>query len=506
MKKSLFRRYLFITMSVVLISYTVFVSLIMMFLTDNYYREQRELLFSGAVSISNFTSKYTDYNSNIEDFVLNGDSMEAFLDTFSRNIDSDMIVTNLEGEVLIGAFPNSGLTIENFPSVDENIIQEIRENHYEERGTFQDVYSNERYTVGVPLIIKGEDGSDYLAGAVFASTDFYTGIEYISSMVQIFLLAAVATLAVTFVIVWVFTYRMVRPLRDMSVATKKFARGEFTARVSIDSNDEIGELALAFNNMANSLANSEGMRRSFIANVSHELKTPMTSIGGFIDGILDGTIPPSKHQHYLSIVSEETRRLARLVKSMLDLSRIDSGEVNLTPTLFDISETLGMILLTYEDKIYQKNLEITGFDDIYPCDVKGDKDLLHQVIYNLIENAVKFTNDNGTITFSIKETATRVTVSVENTGAGIDAEDLPMIFDKFYKTDKSRSHDKHGLGLGLYLVRTIIQLHGGDIVATSEKDVSTKFEFYIPKTDITEKDVDLLNLSKEAEIDVIDVD
>nr|WP_305117035.1 HAMP domain-containing sensor histidine kinase [Acutalibacter muris] len=198
---------------------------------------------------------------------------------------------------------------------------------------------------------------------------------------KIFLVAAGLALLITFCVVGIFAYRLVRPLRLMSAAARSFGAGDFSVRVPVTSEDEMGQLAMSFNNMANSLTNSEGMRRSFIANVSHELKTPMTTIAGFIDGILDGTIPQDEQDKYLHIVSDEVKRLSRLVKSMLDLSRIDSGDMKIHPSHFDITHTVVNTLLTFEQSIDEKGIEIAGLEDAAPMQVYGDPDLLHQVVY-----------------------------------------------------------------------------------------------------------------------------
>ena len=192
---------------------------------------------------------------------------------------------------------------------------------------------------------------------------------------------------------------MVRPLREMSVAAKKFGQGDFTSRIEVTSDDEIGQLAMALNNMAQSLSQLESMRRSFVANVSHELKTPMTSIGGFIDGILDGTIPRSEEKKYLRIVSEEVQRLSRLVRSMLNLSRIEAGELKLNRQQLNIVDTICQTLFTFEQSIEQKRLDIRGLD-VGKVMVDADADLIHQVVYNLIENAVKFVSEDGYLMFS----------------------------------------------------------------------------------------------------------
>ena len=305
--------------------------------------------------------------------------------------------------------------------------------------------------------------------------------EYQFTALQMFLIAAAAAFILAFVVVGLFSYRLVKPLRQMSAAAKSFGDGDFSIRVPVTSNDEIGQLATAFNNMADSLSGSESMNRSFVANVSHELKTPMTTIAGFIDGILDGTIPPERQSHYLHIVSDEVKRLSRLVRTMLNLSRIDNGELKLRPNDFDISETVLSTVLTFEKSIDEKKIDIRGLDTLQPMQLHGDEDLLHQVVYNLVENAVKFTNTEGYISFNVSDSIDRIVVTIENSGSGIQSDELPLVFEKFYKTDKSRSQDKNGMGLGLYLVRTIIKLHGGDISVSSVVNEYTRFSFYIPK-------------------------
>lgn len=295
-----------------------------------------------------------------------------------------------------------------------------------------------------------------------------------------FLAAAITTMLLSLVFIYVLSYHLSQPLRQMSNAAKKFAVGDFSARVNVSSQDEVGELALAFNHMADSLTASEGMRRSFIANVSHELKTPMTTIAGFVDGILDGTIPPERHRHYMNIVSMEVKRLSRLVQSMLSLSRIDNGELKLNCREFEMFSVIVNVLAGFEQKISAKNIEIKGLEDFVSLKVNADPDLMHQVIYNLIENAVKFTNENGFISFSAIETKYDITVAIENSGPGIPPEDIRYVFDRFYKTDKSRSVDKKGMGLGLFITKSIMRLHSGYIYVESEPDKYTRFTFKLP--------------------------
>lgn len=307
--------------------------------------------------------------------------------------------------------------------------------------------------------------------------------DYVLDNLQTYLIAGAAVLTVAFIALYILTYRLVRPLRQMAAITRQFSRGDFSGRVTVRGQDEVAELANALNGMAVSLSSVEDMRRSFVANVSHELKTPMTTIGGFIDGILDGTVPEDKRTDYLRIVSEETKRLSRVVVAMLNLSRIDSGQLKLNPVSFDLTAMVCATLLSFEQRINQKRLNIEGLDDCGPHTVQGDYDLLQQVVYNLLDNAVKFTNEGGTITLTVARADDRTVCVVRNTGEGIPAVEMPHIFERFYKSDRSRGVDKNGTGLGLYIVKSVVNLHGGEITVRSAEGEYCEFMFWLPDTE-----------------------
>ena len=234
--------------------------------------------------------------------------------------------------------------------------------------------------------------------------------------------------------------------------------------------------------MANALDKLESSRRSFVANVSHELKTPMTSIAGFIDGILDGTIPKEKEEYYLKIVRDEVRRLSRLVVAMLNMSKMESGDFEMKPKNYNISDQIIHILLTFEQKIEKKNIEVRGLENLEPCYITADTDMIYQVIYNLFDNAVKFTNDGGYISVTVDDLADYIQVSIKNSGSGIDSHELSRIFERFYKVDKSRSLDAKGAGLGLYIVKMMVEMHGGRIYARSDSKTEAEFVFTLPKS------------------------
>ena len=266
----------------------------------------------------------------------------------------------------------------------------------------------------------------------------------------------------------------------MSEAARCMGDGDFSKRIPVTTEDEVGELAIAFNNMTDSLVKLESTRRSFVANVSHELKTPMTTICGFIDGIIDGTIPPEKETEYLRIVSDEIKRLSRLIQSMLSLSKLESGEMNVNISEFKLSTVLIDIVVALQQRIESKNIIITGLDALSNATIKADKDLIHQVLYNLTDNAVKFTLDGGEINFKILTNPSGTSFIIKNYGVGIDGKDLPHVFDRFYKIDKSRSAVKESTGLGLYIAKTIIDIHHGHITVRSKNNEYTEFEFLLP--------------------------
>ena len=302
----------------------------------------------------------------------------------------------------------------------------------------------------------------------------------ISSSLWVMLAAAVA--------VYFITERVTNPLKNMTKATKSFAKGDFSTRVTVSGDDEIAELGAAFNNMAESLDNFEKMRNSFLANVSHDLRTPMTTIAGFIDGITSGAIPPEKHDYYLGIISTEIHRLSRLVSELLDISRLESGERKFNFAEFDVAEMARVILISFEKQIEEKALDVIFEADSDEMIAVADKDALHQVLYNLMHNAIKFSKNGGKFAVSITVIPGRkIRVSVYNEGQGIPKEELPLIFDRFYKADKSRGLDKSGVGLGLYICKTIIDAHGEEIHAESPNSNGAEFWFTLKEGAHTKK-------------------
>ena len=268
----------------------------------------------------------------------------------------------------------------------------------------------------------------------------------------------------------------------MSKAARSFAQGQFDVRVPVTGRDEVAELTVAFNSMAQSMQSLETMRSSFVANISHELRTPMTTIGGFIDSILAGAIPPERQPYYLTLISGEVKRLSRLVTSLLDISRIQAGERKFNMQPFDVCEMARQILISFEQQIDEKRLDVEFDCSQDKLFVIADHDAIYQIFYNICHNAVKFSREGGRYRVRLVEQEKKVFVSVFNEGQGIKEEDLPFIFERFYKSDKSRGLDKSGLGLGMYIAKTVIDAHGEEIWVRSAWGQNCEFFFTLTRT------------------------
>lgn len=407
-----------------------------------------------------------------------------------------MFVTDEKGLVLLyGGADNIGITSEAFSDgrgrynvfgYSEDFEKTLRsgESVYQT----DDMYGFLKFShvyCALPII---EENGDY-SGAVFAMSS-NTDVDVLAGkMFQTVILAAVWIMIASLVIMYFILDRFISPIREMSKAAKSFAGGNMDARVKVKGDDEITELASSFNNMADSMQSLENMRRSFLANVSHDLRTPMTSISGFIDAILSGAIPPEEEPHYLEIIRNEIQRLSRLVAQLLDISKLEAGERKFNMEDFNICEQGREIIIGNIQRIEDKNLELEFDCDEDDMFVNGDKDAIHQIFYNITDNAIKFSSPGSTMKIEIKRNADNVSVSVYNEGAGIPLEDQPFIFDRFYKSDKSRGKDKSGVGLGMYIARTIIEAHGQKIWLESEEGKYCRFTFTLTpaSTDFNDK-------------------
>lgn len=430
--------------------------------------ERKSSLENNVEEISALATAYSQ-TGYLDDF-----SFRMVLSAMSNTSGAQYLITDTGGTVMTCSDTNfrchhMGKTIA--PEIIKNLEDS---GSYSQLGNLGGFYQEPHYVAALP--IAGTAGG--VMGYVFSASNASGLIAVWNTLYEIFFFSTLAIMAVTLILSFITARRQSKPIHEMATAARRFAHGDFSVRVSGDDrSDEIGALAASFNQMAESLEQSDKRRSEFLANVSHELKTPMTSISGFADGILDGTIPPENQRQYLETISSETKRLNRLVRRMLDLSRMQSQTVEeIRRSSFDVCELLVETLLVFEKKINDKGLDV---DIRVPDDgmlVCGERDAINQVIYNLLENAVKFATPGTELGLSVFKQEEKAYVSVKNHGETISEEELALIFERFHKTDRSRSMDRDGVGLGLYIVKTIIGSHGEDIAVTS-RDGITEFVF-----------------------------
>lgn len=465
----------FSLMSTLLIFGTVVMGGSELVLFSRYFAQERYDTLDEVVNVAQRTASYLVQEASLPE----GEELEALstkLEIIGESAEAYLFFTDCDGNVMLASVPEK-LTGD---TVEAEVLEKAgkAKENYHLFDTLGGVLAEKSY-ISVREM-RSEDGA--CTGYLFLCSSGERLAEFRREFFSNFFLSACLMLLLASVLTKVMMHKLTDPLQKVTDAAQRFGGGDLSVRVEgVDGEGEVADLARTFNKMADNIQSNDNSRGQFMGNIAHELRTPMTTIKGFIDGILDGTIPPERQSHYLHIVSDEVKRLSRLVRTMLNLSRIDNGELKLRPNDFDISETVLSTVLTFEKSIDEKKIDIRGLDTLQPMQVHGDEDLLHQVVYNLVENAVKFTNTEGYISFNVSDSIDRIVVTIENSGSGIQSDELPLVFEKFYKTDKSRSQDKNGMGLGLYLVRTIIKLHGGDISVSSVVNEYTRFSFYIPK-------------------------
>lgn len=481
----LFAKYLAIMTSMILVSYIVLASALLVFLSNRWSHEKKDLFIENVQRNAQYCEtifdRCKDENDVSNAMLLIGNNLAVI----SNAINADVFMCNMNGSVVLckeefdydSHVGDDGCIFHKKYTIPQDILEKVSTGLYCDDDKVENLFDEPNLMVGMPVKVNGT-----VIGAVFACDPVKNSFaQYAGSIMKMYLSSAIFSICLSFLVAYALTARLTNPLRQMSNATKAYARGDFSKRINVRGSDEVAELCTSFNRMASALSVLESSRRSFVANVSHELKTPMTTIGGFIDGMLDGTIPQEKHPEYLSRVSEEVKRLSRLVTSMLNLSKIEAGELELKMTDFDISGLVLDCMLTFEQAIDNKNITVHGFESMQPAKVHADRDMIYQVVYNLVDNAVKFTNENGIISVFTGENKEGLKyIAIQNTGDGVSSEEIGKIFERFYKVDKSRSYDVKSAGLGLYLCKTIVEMHNGKIYAESVEGQFTRVTVLLP--------------------------
>ncbi|MDR2615134.1 MAG: HAMP domain-containing histidine kinase [Oscillospiraceae bacterium] len=482
MRRSIYVKNFISTAAIVLLSFAVLGGMFSVWSYRALTGARREAMAGAARE----TLRYISAQSKYYGYDLAGFEARMALSMLSRASGFDIIIADAEG-VVVSCSDDQLLSPHIGKKVSPEATQALLAGREFSSASFSDVYGERRYAVG--SLILGEDFSGtYVIGYLFVSMGLSEMGEIWRRFLSNFCLLAGVVLCIAFVTSLLTTKRQAMTINELAQTARRFARGDFAARAAgVEREDELGELALSFNAMADAMERSETRRRELIANVSHELKTPMTVIAGFADGILDGTIPPESEAKYLQVISAETRRLSRLVRSLLDVSRLSAAEgAPADMEVFDIAELIRVTLVGILPKLEAKGMDAQPELPEEPVLVVGEKDSITQVVYNLLDNAVKFAREGSTLRIMLWKQGECAFVSVEDEGETIPESEMPLIFDRFHKTDRSRGENREGVGLGLYIVKTILDRHNEDIFVAS-KDGVTRFTFTLrravaPKT------------------------
>lgn len=348
----------------------------------------------------------------------------------------------------------------------------------------QTVFHQKQYTKGFDMYMVFTGVPWKTEGRITGAILLFSPVDHITSDITKINLV-IGVIALIFIllsafIIYINSLRISRPIKEMEQAAVKLAVGENTEDISVKSQDEIGKLAATFNFMKQKLIDTEKMRREFIANVSHDLRTPLTSINGFVEGMLDGIVKHEDYNKYLHIIQEETNRLTRLTNEILQLAKIQSGSLNLSKKVMSVAEVVRSVMDSINILLEEKSIT-----PIVECDadlqVYADEDRLRQILINIAGNSVKYSNRGGSISIKVVDVPLGIRFAVKDTGIGVSADELPFIFEKFYQVDKSRQSPHGGTGLGLNIVKSLIEMHGGRIWAESEIGIGTEIFFELPK-------------------------
>lgn len=496
MPKTIFSKLIAIFIIILIVAFSITGAMLDYFLSNFVVEEKVEALEKSSQKIDNSFKIYLEnYNNPIARFFF-----ESTLELYSSYTNSFVWIVEKNGRIIFSK-----------PEIPEELKREIgdesgypklpderqykkvmtQDGTVKEIGDFFGFFKNHVFkdaglgeswlTVGRPLKFSGEGAEPETIGAVYLHTPVPEVQKARNSVFKFFQISVGIAILISLILVYIFSLKITRPLKQINEAAKVIAAGEFRERLNINSKDEMGELAKSFNQMVAALQNIEEMRREFIANVSHELRTPMTSIRGFVEGILDGTIPSEKHSEYLEVVRDETNRLNRLVNDLLDLAKMEAGEITLSFMNFDINERIRRCIIKLESIIMKKGIQVEANFEEEEMHVCADMDAIERVLYNLIHNAIKFTNENGKITITTKAQKDKIAISVANSGAVIEKDKIDVIWERFYKLDKSRGKDRDSTGLGLAIVKNIINEHKQKIWVESEPERGTVFTFTLDR-------------------------
>lgn len=462
-KDSIVRKQMLLYMSTIAVCVMLVGCALTLVYTTHYMNEKKdELILQGEKIAEAFSKGYRTGNLS---------NLSYELEVLETYMDAGILIVNREGQIVI-ASPEFNGVIHEKDILNGALLEGVLE------GKVVSMQTQKGQLLDMPMLVVGYPLSEGQIAGLFMCRPLP---QIQASLMEMYQMSIMILFFVSLLGVFVsyLTAKYVAlPLMRVNRAAKVIANGNFAERVLVSSNDEVGELAESFNHMAESLEAHEKMQKDFIANISHDLRSPLTSMQGFLTAMLDGTVPPEKQEKYLRIVLEETQRLTRMTQGIIELSRAQSSSILLEESDFDINGLIRMNIEMLEPQLAEKNVHIHAMYAAEETRVHGDMDKISRVLQNLLGNAAKFSPENGIIEVetTIKENK-KVLISVKDEGPGISAEDQKYVFDRFYKTDTTRNLDKTGSGIGLAIVREFIQAHGESITVKSEEGKGTTFVF-----------------------------
>ena len=444
-------------------------------LFKNYFAKDRYETLDQVVGVTQRTAQYLVQQAELPE----GDELDALstkLEIIGESAEAYLFFTDNDGRVMIASSPDKLESL----IVPEEMMEKIDASdadYYHVFGTLGGMLDGKSYITVSEM--RNENGQP--SGYLFLCSSGEQLTQFKQQFWSNFLLSACVMLLCASILTKILMRQLTDPLQKVTDAAQRFGGGDLSVRVEgVEGEGEAADLARTFNRMADNIQMNDNSRGQFMGNIAHELRTPMTTIKGFVDGILDGTIPPEMQNHYLQLVSEETGRLARLIQNMLDLSKLESGEYQVNARMFNIWETLTGVALAAEQRINDGMIELEGLTMDEKVLIYADPDLIHQVAYNLLDNAIKFTPAGGTIRFSVEKLGPEAEISIWNSGQGISPEALPYVFERFYKEDRSRGLHARGSGLGLNICKVLVNLSGGQIRVESQQGEWCRFVFTLP--------------------------
>ncbi|MCR5510454.1 MAG: GHKL domain-containing protein [Lachnospiraceae bacterium] len=474
MRRTLYLKFIIAYLIFGFFGFVVVATFVSSMITEHLIRTKSEALYEEATMVAN-TYAVDLYNNEIA-----LDTVKRQLDALSVYSDSIIWIINPSGRLILSS--RAPLIIDREVIV-EGFDPATTGNSYYVIGRFFNYFKEDHLSVFAPITsgykIKGYVVIHYPKSGLDAERESLLTIDYLL-LVILFLLSLI--------ILIFFTEMVYMPLRKITEATEQYAAGNMHYELQMDSDDEIGYLGATLSYMAQESARAEDDQKKFVANVSHDFRSPLTSIKGYLEAMLDGTIPPENHEKYLGIVLNETERLTKLTNGLLTLNNLNTSGMLLDISVFDINDTIRSVAASFEGtckkKVIAIELILSG-EELY---VKADADKIKQVLYNLVDNAIKFSHHDSVIKIETSEKHNKVFVSVKDSGIGIPKDQLNQVFERFYKSDLSRGKDKKGTGLGLSITREIIRAHGENINVISTEGVGSEFIFSIPLVDDPDDD------------------